>query len=79
VLAKRKGDTWYLGAMNGGSARKISVPLSFLGEGSWSAKLWLDGARPDTVRADIRAAAASGTLRLDLAASGGAVALLKRP
>ena len=77
VLAKRKGDTWYVGAMNGGTARKVSVPLSFLGEGSWAAKLWLDGAKPDAIRSDSRAASASGKLSLDLAADGGAVAVLK--
>jgi alpha-glucosidase len=78
VLARRKGDSWYLGAMNGGAARKISVPLSFLGEGSWIAKLWLDGARSDAIRADSRNASASAVLHLDLAADGGAVAMLKR-
>jgi hypothetical protein len=52
--------------------------LSFLGEGSWIAKLWLDGARPDAIRADSRNATASAVLHLDLAADGGAVAVLKR-
>jgi alpha-glucosidase len=64
--------------MNGGSARKVSVPLSFLGEGSWTARLWLDGARPDAIRADSKNTTASATLRLDLAGDGGAVAVLKR-
>jgi hypothetical protein len=53
------------------------VPLSFLGAGSWAAKLWLDGAKPDAIRSDSRAASASGKLSLDLAADGGAVAVLK--
>jgi hypothetical protein len=65
-------------ASHGGLARKVSVPLSFLGEGSWTAKLWLDGAKPDAIRADSGNVAASGDLRLDLAADGGAVAVLKR-
>jgi len=78
VLAKRKGETWYLGAMNGDSTRKISVPLAFLGPGSWTADLWLDGSKPDAIRRDSRTLSASGTLELDLAAAGGAVAVLKR-
>ena len=78
VLAKRKGETWYLGAMNGDSARKISVPRAFLGPGSWTADLWLDGSKPDAIRRDSWTLSASGTLELDLAAAGGAVAVLKR-
>jgi alpha-glucosidase len=78
ILAKRKGDTWYLGAMNGDSARKVSVPLSFLGQGSWTADLWLDGDKPDSIRRDSRSVSASGMIELDLAAAGGAVAVLKR-
>ena len=78
VLAKRKGETWYLGAMNGESARKVSIPLSFLGRGSWNAELWLDGGKPDATRRETRTLAASDALEVDLAATGGAVAVLKR-
>jgi alpha-glucosidase len=78
VLAKRKGDTWYLGAMNGNSARRVTIPLAFLGSGSWDASLWLDGDKPDAIRRDSRTVNASGSLDLDLAADGGAVAIFKR-
>ena len=78
VLARRKGETWYLGAMNGELARKVSVPLSFLGRGSWKADLWLDGDKPDMIQPDRRSVSASDALDLDLAAAGGAVAVLKR-
>jgi hypothetical protein len=30
VLARRSGDAWFLGAMNAGSGRTLSVPLDFL-------------------------------------------------
>jgi alpha-glucosidase len=78
VIARRKGDRWYLGAMNGNSARKVSLPLSFLGAGSWTADLWLDGDKPDAIRRDSRGVAASGTIELELAATGGAVAVLRQ-
>ena len=78
VLARRKGETWYLGAMNGDLTRKVSVPLSFLGHGSWKADLWLDGNKPDVIRPDRRSVSASDVLDLDLAAAGGAAAVLKR-
>lgn len=78
VLAKRKGDTWYVGAMNGDSARSITVPLSFESGGSWTAQLWLDGDKPDAIRRESRKLGASDTLQLDLATDGGAVAVLRR-
>jgi alpha-glucosidase len=78
AIAKRKGDLWYIGAMNGDSARKVSLPLSFLGAGSWTAELWLDGDRPDAIRRDSRRVTAADTLAIDLAATGGAVAVLRR-
>jgi alpha-glucosidase len=78
VLAKRKGETWYLGAMNGESARRIGIPLSFLGRGTWDAALWLDGEKPDATRRERRSATSSDSLQIDLAATGGAVAVLRR-
>lgn len=33
VYARRSGTTWYLALMNGGAARTVRVPLSFLGDG----------------------------------------------
>jgi alpha-glucosidase len=33
VFARRRGNTWFLAVMNGTAARKVTVPLSFLGEG----------------------------------------------
>jgi alpha-glucosidase len=79
VLAKRKGDVWYLGAMNGDSARKASIPLSFLGPGAWTADLWLDGGKPDAIRREKRGVTANETIAVDLAATGGAVAVFRRP
>ena len=78
AIAKRKGDRWYIGAMNGDSARRVSLPLSFLGAGRWTADLWMDGARPDAISRETRQVEASDTIQLDLAATGGAVAVLRR-
>jgi alpha-glucosidase len=75
VLARRKGRTWYLGAMNGDTARTVAVPLGFLGKGQVTARLWTDGDTPDAVRTQTRRMSASDTLELPLAATGGAVAV----
>jgi alpha-glucosidase len=42
-MARRKGATWYAGAMTNWSARDITVDLSFLGEGSYKATIFEDG------------------------------------
>ena len=34
VMARRKGDVWYLGAMTNWDLREIAIPLAFLGEGA---------------------------------------------
>ncbi|WP_294254003.1 glycoside hydrolase family 97 protein [uncultured Sphingomonas sp.] len=77
VLARRKGKTWYLGAMNDEKARTISVPLDFLGEHGAEARIWSDGAAPDAVQVETRRVSRDAPLSLNLAATGGAVAVLQ--
>ncbi|NUP45613.1 MAG: glycoside hydrolase family 97 [Streptomyces sp.] len=43
AVARRRGTTWYLGAMTNESARTLSLPLSFLGPGNWTATVYADG------------------------------------
>jgi alpha-glucosidase len=43
VLARRRGDAWFLGALNAGEARTLEVPLSFLDPGKrYTAHLYAD-------------------------------------
>ncbi len=35
VLARRTGNTWFLAVVNGAAARTLSIPLSFLGRGTY--------------------------------------------
>ncbi|MCG6921337.1 MAG: glycoside hydrolase family 97 protein [Acidobacteria bacterium] len=85
VLARQKGDEWWVAAMTDWDRRTVNVPLSFLDDGTgstWEATLWVDGVNADKVGTDyrrtVREASADGTLRLDLAPGGGAVARLRR-
>jgi len=44
LLARRHGDTWYVACLNGEAvAKKISVPLGFLGAGTFAAEFITDG------------------------------------
>jgi alpha-glucosidase len=42
-MARRKGGTWYAGAMTNWNAREITIDLSFLGEGTYQAVIFEDG------------------------------------
>ena len=77
VVAKRKGERWFLAAMNGDAPRRISLSLPFLREGRWTASLWVDGGPPDRVDRDTRQVTRNDTIDFELAATGGAVAVLK--
>lgn len=46
-IARRKGTTWYLGAMTNWDDREITIDLSFLGEGSYKAVIFSDGVNAD--------------------------------
>ncbi|RYG80109.1 MAG: glycoside hydrolase family 97 protein, partial [Alphaproteobacteria bacterium] len=75
ILARRKGRRWYLGAMNGDTARSVTVPLGFLGKMAKVAHIWTDGATPDAVDSATRRISAEDSITIDLKATGGAVAI----
>jgi alpha-glucosidase len=78
VLARRKGDTWYLAAMTDWTPRTLEVPLSFLQPGTYSATIVADGLNADRYAADYRIEARDvepdTILMLKLASGGGYVA-----
>jgi alpha-glucosidase len=48
TIARRGGKDWYVGAITNWDARTVKVPLSFLGEGKYSAEIYADA--PDADR-----------------------------
>lgn len=44
TTARRSGDEWYIGTMTDEEGRTLSIPLDFLGEGSYEATVWKDAA-----------------------------------
>ena len=69
ILARRNGSDWFVGAILAGAGRTVAVPLSFLGTGSWSAELYVDGTGGLTVRT--QQVTAADTLSLAVPANGG--------
>jgi alpha-glucosidase len=43
VIARRKGDDWYIGAMTDWNAREVELKLDFLSDGTYEATMFLDG------------------------------------
>ena len=72
VIARRSGDTWFIGAMTNEAGRTVKVPLAFLPAGKFRAQVWRDGARPDALAVTEEAVGRGGVITLKLAPSGGA-------
>ena len=77
VTARRKGDVWYIGAMTNEAGRELSIPLSFLSAGAYTAATWQDGTTPTTLISGTQKVTAGDTLTLKLAGSGGGSAIIR--
>lgn len=75
AIARRKGDTWYIGALTSSTARNIKLPLSFLSpEVTYDAVIMSDGINTNRNGADCRRSTekvTSGTVLDAIMASGG--------
>ncbi|HEY5909913.1 MAG TPA: glycoside hydrolase family 97 catalytic domain-containing protein [Verrucomicrobiae bacterium] len=80
VTARRKGGTWYLGGMSAIQPRELTLPLSFLGAGRYTARIWKDApdaeANPNHLAAETLSLSSKDSLRIRFAAEGGFVAQL---
>jgi hypothetical protein len=78
VMARRKGDDWYIGAMTNWSARDLTLDLAFLPAGSYQAAIMRDGVNADRDGTDYKAETVPVTrdskLAIHLAPGGGWVA-----
>jgi alpha-glucosidase len=81
VIARRKGDVWYLGGMNDWTERTVELPLGFLGNAAYEARLYEDrdpsGDKPNELGQRSVNSRADGTLTVILARGGGFVAVIR--
>ena len=54
AIARRKNDTWYVGAMSNWNARDIALDLSFLKQGNYEAEVFKDGLNADRDATDYK-------------------------
>jgi len=73
-FARRRGEQWYIGLLNGADAVEMEINLSFLASGKWNAELF--GDEPDNAAAfkrESRAVDSEDTLEVSMSPRGGAV------
>ena len=79
AFARRRGDRWFLGVLNGPTGRTLKVDLSFLAKGSYRATLVRDkGEAGAALEIEEREVARKDILELPLRAGGGFVARFSR-
>lgn len=76
AVARRKGNVWYVGAMNTEEGRTADIALSFLGAGTYTARQWADGADPNSVVETTTTVKAGDHLTLKMSGSGGGAIML---
>ena len=80
VIARRKGDEWYVGGLTGWNVHKVEIDLGFLGEGSWTVELFSDGVNVERNAKDYRKTVftAEKTMTVEMAPGGGFAARIRK-
>ncbi len=82
AMARRSGQTWYVGAMTDWNEREVTLDLSFLPEGDYSVTLYRDGVNAGRIARDFAvetfSLGSSRSLTVLMAPGGGFAAKLER-
>ncbi|MEZ4827564.1 MAG: glycoside hydrolase family 97 protein [Bacteroidia bacterium] len=82
AIARRKGDDWYIGALNDWTERSLTLDLSFLGSGKYQAEMFVDGMnanrKAEDYRVEKKSLARTDRLTLTMKQGGGAAIVLKK-
>jgi alpha-glucosidase len=82
AIAKRSGDTWFVGVMNNSLARSVTLRLDFLPEGKYSAEIWSDTKNsdqsPQDIRKSDRSLSAGDKIKVEMANAGGYVMIIRK-
>ncbi|WP_339896485.1 glycoside hydrolase family 97 protein [uncultured Gilvimarinus sp.] len=81
LVARRKGDNWYIGAMTDDTARTLTIDFSFLGEGNFNLTALRDGINTEhfaeDYKIDSQTVKAGDKLTINLASGGGWAGIVK--
>jgi alpha-glucosidase len=82
VIARRKGQNWYVGALNNSEEKQIEIEFSFLKEGSYTAEILKDGINAEKHAEDYKSErqkiSRKDKLNIKLAKGGGWCAIIKK-
>lgn len=82
AIARRSGDTWYVGAMTDWDPRTLELNLDFLNEGNYTMKIWKDGVNADKHAADFTQeemeVTSSSKVNVKMAPGGGWAAIISK-
>ena len=80
VIAWRKNDDWFIGALTNNTTREINVPLNILRKDNYQAVIYTDAADalawPDHLLKQEKEVSSKDIISLKMAAGGGAVVRL---
>ena len=80
VIARRKGDVWYIGGLTDWDAREVEIDLGILGEGLWNVELFADGVNAEKNAKDYKVTKLpdASSLKVRMASGGGFAAKLTK-
>jgi alpha-glucosidase len=82
AIARRKADTWYVGAMTNWNARDLTLDFSFLPRGTYQAEVFKDGINADREASDYKREVikvdSGDQLEIHLSNGGGWAGILKK-
>jgi alpha-glucosidase len=82
AIARRKEDTWYVGAMTNWNARDLTLDFSFLPRGTYQAEVFKDGINADREASDYKREVikvdSGDQLEIHLSNGGGWAGILKK-
>lgn len=81
VIARRNGDTWYVGGLTDWNAREVEIDLGFVGAGDIEVELFADGINVEKNAKDYHVIKQKGcvkSLKVKMASAGGFAARITR-
>jgi alpha-glucosidase len=79
AFARRSGDEWWVGVVNGAEKRSVYLSLDFLGAGEWVADSYGDGAQPTDF--DVKrgiAVSSADSPKVEIATGGGVTMRIRK-
>jgi len=80
VVARRKGDTWYVSGINGtGTKKHVSMPFDFLTEGDFQVEIIKDGAESRSFIREKMEISSGQAIDVEMLPEGGFAAMINKP